>query len=162
MKQAFLKYVFLIALVSAVGAPLHGQANSSASLELPSSDDGLPGEGPLRRYDWFRNLWKERRSQWAARAEQDRGSVVLLGDSITQGWGEDFSAWFPGMKIANRGISGDTTRGVLIRMDADVLKLNPRATPAPPTCASSALSARPRACSTWARCWVAVNVILPM
>src|SRR5690606_31024805 len=71
--------------------------------------------------------WNERRSKWASRAEQDRGAVVLLGDSITQGWGEDFSAWFPGMKIANRGISGDTTRGVLIRMDVDVLKLNPRA-----------------------------------
>jgi len=53
--------------------------------------------------------------------------VVLLGDSITQGWGEDFSAWFPGMKIANRGISGDTSRGVLIRLQEDVLALNPQA-----------------------------------
>jgi lysophospholipase L1-like esterase len=52
---------------------------------------------------------------------------VLLGDSITQGWGEDFSAWFPGMKIANRGISGDTSRGVLIRLEEDVLALDPRA-----------------------------------
>ena len=28
-------------------------------------------------------------------------------------------------KVANRGISGDTTRGVLIRMEEDVLSLNP-------------------------------------
>ena len=52
--------------------------------------------------------------------------MVLLGDSITQGWGEDFSAWFPGMKIANRGISGDTSRGVLIRLKEDVLALDPQ------------------------------------
>jgi hypothetical protein len=30
------------------------------------------------------------------------------------------------MKIANRGISGDTTRGVLIRLEADVLALDPK------------------------------------
>jgi lysophospholipase L1-like esterase len=33
---------------------------------------------------------------------------------------------FPGIKTANRGISGDTTRGVLIRLQEDVLALNPR------------------------------------
>src|SRR5262249_9787335 len=48
-------------------------------------------------------------------------------DSITQGWGEDFSAWFPGMKIANRGISGDTSRGELVRLQGDVLDLEPEA-----------------------------------
>ncbi len=55
-----------------------------------------------------------------------KGSRVS-GDSITQGWGEDFSKRFPGMKIANRGISGDTTRGMLIRLQPDVLALNPTA-----------------------------------
>ena len=55
---------------------------------LPATDDGLPGAGPIRRYDWFQNLWRERRSAWARRREQDQGAVVFLGDSITQGWGE--------------------------------------------------------------------------
>jgi lysophospholipase L1-like esterase len=32
---------------------------------------------------------------------------------------------FPGVKVANRGISGDTTRGVLIRLEQDVLALQP-------------------------------------
>jgi hypothetical protein len=99
----------------------------AARFQIPATDVGLPGEGPIRRYDWFRQLWQTRRSQWANRVEQDRHAVVLLGDSITQGWGEDFSAWFPGMKIANRGISGDTSRGVLIRLEEDVLALAPRA-----------------------------------
>jgi len=100
---------------------------SNARWQIPATDDGLPGSGPIRRADWFRKLWSERRAAWAARAEQDQGGLVLLGDSITQGWGEDFSAAFPGVKIANRGISGDTSRGVLIRLKEDVLDLKPAA-----------------------------------
>lgn len=101
--------------------------NTESRVRLPDSDEGLPGAGPIRRYDWFRRLWQERRSAWLSRVQQDQNAVVFLGDSITQGWGEDFSGFFPGLKIANRGISGDTTRGVLIRMKEDVLSLQPRA-----------------------------------
>lgn len=102
-------------------------APADAKFQIPATDDGLPGTGPIRRYDWFRKLWSERRSAWHERAAQDHGAVVFLGDSITQGWGDDFSHHFPGMKIANRGISGDTTRGVLIRLQEDVLSLGPAA-----------------------------------
>ena len=63
----------------------------------------------------------------ASEREQDRGAVVFLGDSITQGWGGGLGAAFPGVKVANRGISGDTTRGVLIRLQEDVLALDPAA-----------------------------------
>jgi lysophospholipase L1-like esterase len=94
---------------------------------IPASDDGLPGAGPIRRYDWFRQLWEQRRSEWARTAAQDRHAVVFLGDSITQGWGGGLGAAFPGVKVANRGISGDTTRGVLIRLREDVLSLDPAA-----------------------------------
>jgi len=92
---------------------------------IPATDDGLPGTGPIRRYDWFKKLWLEKRNGWARRAEKDQGALVFLGDSITQGWGENLSGSFPGVKVANRGISGDTTRGVLIRLQEDVLALNP-------------------------------------
>lgn len=100
---------------------------AASPLEIPPTDDGLAGQGPIRRYDWFRNLWRDRRTAWAGRVEADQGAVVFLGDSITQGWGDDFTGWFPGVKIANRGISGDTSRGVLIRLKEDVLALNPKA-----------------------------------
>src|ERR1051325_6983559 len=116
-----------LAIVLSQAAPRAQDQPPPASFQIPASDDGLPGAGPIRRYDWFRKLWSERRAAWAARVEKDRGAVVLLGDSITQGWGEDFSGWFPGMKVANRGISGDTSRGVLIRMQEDVLALQPQA-----------------------------------
>lgn len=115
--------------VSSVGSQTDSAAPAPAELrfQIPAADDGLPGTGPIRRFDWFTKLWAQRRSAWAQQVQQDQGAVVFLGDSITQGWGDDLGNAFPGMKVANRGISGDTTRGVLIRLPDDVLVLNPRA-----------------------------------
>ena len=95
-----------------------------STLDLPSSSDGQLGVGPLRQADWFRDLWNAKRKTWSESVSADQKSVVLLGDSITQGW-PNLSGYFPGVKIANRGISGDTTRGMLIRLKEDVLSLNP-------------------------------------
>src|SRR5437660_4776019 len=125
MKSSSIIRLLLIALCLLLGGATPHAQEKPSQFQIPATDDGLPGAGPIRRYDWFRKLWTDRRTAWAARAEQDRNAVVLLGDSITQGWGEDFSACFPGMKIANRGISGDTSRGVLIRLQEDVLALHP-------------------------------------
>lgn len=91
---------------------------------IPETDAGLPGTGPIRRYDWFKNLWHSQRASWAERVQKEQNSIVFLGDSITQNWG-DVGSSFPGIKTANRGISGDTTRGVLIRLQ-DVFDLHPR------------------------------------
>jgi lysophospholipase L1-like esterase len=112
--------------LAAPGAPGEA-AQAPERYAIPASDAGLPGEGPIRRYEWFQNLWRERRSAWAGTVEQDRGAVVFLGDSITQGWGGGLGAAFPGIKVANRGISGDTSRGVLVRLAEDVLALAPAA-----------------------------------
>ena len=103
------------------------QTNPDASVAIPATDDGLPGTGPIRRYPWFQNLWLNKRSKWADEIAQDQGAVVFFGDSITQGWGGRLATHFPELKVANRGISGDTTRGLLIRVREDVLALNPGA-----------------------------------
>lgn len=100
-------------------------ATAASSLAIPATDDGLPGAGPIRRADWFQNVWRNRRTTFATNAEHNRGAVVFLGDSITQGWQDDFRGDFADMKVANRGISGDTTRGMLIRLQEDVLDLDP-------------------------------------
>tara|TARA_R110002049_G_scaffold50370_3_gene143049 strand:+ start:81863 stop:83239 length:1377 start_codon:yes stop_codon:yes gene_type:complete len=94
---------------------------------LPAEDADIPGAGPLRRHEWFQNRWTERREKFAKAAAQDKGAVVFLGDSITQGWTDDFRGVFAGMKVANRGIGGDTTRGMLLRLEEDVLSLDPAA-----------------------------------
>ncbi|MHA3775570.1 GDSL-type esterase/lipase family protein [Verrucomicrobiota bacterium sgz303538] len=86
----------------------------------------FPGDGPVQPGIWFRALWKQRRSDWAKSKDADQGAVVFLGDSITQGW-NTLAKDFPDLKVANRGISGDTTRGVLFRLKEDVLDVKPRA-----------------------------------
>ncbi len=53
------------------------------------------------------------------------GRVVFLGDSITDGWKLQQS--FPGKPYVNRGISGQTTPQMLVRMFPDVIKLQPSA-----------------------------------
>lgn len=89
-------------------------------------DEMMPGAGPVQRAPWFDKLWRERRIQWQNSLEQDTGAVVFLGDSITQGW-STLAGDFPEVKIANRGISGDTTRGVRYRLKEDVLDVKPAA-----------------------------------
>ena len=100
-------------------------AKEDSRFQIPATDEGLPGAGPIRRYDWFQGLWENKRSAWAKEVEARQGALVFLGDSITQGWGDDLKGAFGKTKVANRGISGDTTRGMLIRMKEDVLALKP-------------------------------------
>ncbi|MGA4644985.1 GDSL-type esterase/lipase family protein [Limisphaera sp. 4302-co] len=86
----------------------------------------LPGRGPVQKGDWFEKVWAQRRAEFRAGREADRGAIVFLGDSITQMW-TDLARCFPRWKVANRGISGDTTRGLLYRLQEDVLDLEPAA-----------------------------------
>ena len=53
------------------------------------------------------------------------GRVVFLGDSITEIW--NLARFFPGKPYVNRGISGQTTPQMLVRMFPDVIDLKPAA-----------------------------------
>jgi lysophospholipase L1-like esterase len=55
----------------------------------------------------------------------EKGRVVFLGDSITDGW--KLAQYFPGKPYVNRGISGQTTPQMLVRFYPDVLDLRPAA-----------------------------------
>ena len=114
-------------LLSTLPSLLAQEAASSVvdpKYALPTSDDGLPGAGPIRRKPAFQTSWGQRRMGWSKSVADDQKALVLLGDSITQGWGTRTEKEFPNVKIANRGIGGDTTRGMLIRID-DVIALQP-------------------------------------
>jgi lysophospholipase L1-like esterase len=51
-----------------------------------------------------------------------------MGDSITDVWPQErFGAFFPGKRYVSRGISGQTTPQMLVRMRPDVLNLKPKA-----------------------------------
>jgi lysophospholipase L1-like esterase len=53
------------------------------------------------------------------------GRVVFMGDSITDGW--KLAQYFPGKPYVNRGISGQTTAQMVVRMMEDVINLKPAA-----------------------------------
>jgi lysophospholipase L1-like esterase len=55
----------------------------------------------------------------------DAHRVVFMGDSITDFWALDQS--FPGKPYVNRGISGQTTPQMLVRMYPDAIDLKPAA-----------------------------------
>ena len=122
--------VAILLSLGASGAP--AGPSSAAPVQdrfaIPATDDGLPGAGPIRRYDWFQQLWRERRSDWASAVEQDQTAPSSSWATRSRRAGAEASARrSPASKVANRGISGDTTRGVLLRLEEDVLALDPAA-----------------------------------
>ena len=118
MRRFFLPQALCLLLLTSL------QAQDAGSFDIPQTDEGLPGAGPIRRYDWFQKLWIRKRSAWAREVDVKQGALVFVGDSITQGWGDNIGGAFDA-KVANRGISGDTTRGILLRLKEDVLSLKP-------------------------------------
>jgi lysophospholipase L1-like esterase len=96
-----------------------------ATKAAPIYDASVPGVGPIRNEDWFVKTWRDRRAQFAKQKAKQQRTLVFLGDSITQGWSDDFRGKFPNLNVANRGISGDTSRGLLARVEEDVLALDP-------------------------------------
>ncbi|HUP04195.1 MAG TPA: SGNH/GDSL hydrolase family protein, partial [Bryobacteraceae bacterium] len=55
----------------------------------------------------------------------DPKRVVFMGDSITDGW--RLEEYFPGKPYVNRGISGQVTAQMVVRMYPDVIALKPAA-----------------------------------
>jgi lysophospholipase L1-like esterase len=118
-------------LVLAAGLLLAGAQELSAQTpqdvsQYPTNTALLPGKGPAAKWNGLPKAWADRHAEWANTAANDHHAVVFLGDSITQIW-KSLPQDFPDLKVVNRGISGDTTRGVLYRMDSDVLSLDPKA-----------------------------------
>lgn len=59
-------------------------------------------------------------------AANEKVEIVFMGDSITQGWKDQHSSFFKPGRVG-RGIGGQTTPQMLIRMVPDVVDLKPRA-----------------------------------
>ena len=95
------------------------------ALAMPP-ENVFPGTGPLQMSPWFQKLWMLRRAEFSRNKEKEQRAVVFFGDSITQGW-SSAAQDFPKLQTLNRGISGDTSRGLRYRLKEDVLDLHPRA-----------------------------------
>ncbi len=131
--KKLLPFVSLAVLLAASHAaaqnpPALSAATVSAADPFWPADGKFDAKGRTSSWDGFRKKNAERRMQFAARKAQDQGAIVFVGDSITEGWHtleRDFADI--GVKVANRGIGGDTTPNLLYRLQEDVLDLHPRA-----------------------------------
>ncbi len=84
-----------------------------------------PAAEKRRREDW---AWLGRYSDDNARlkASGQPVGVVFVGDSITEGWRDKRPGFFANGRVC-RGIGGQTTPQMVLRMMADVVHLKPRA-----------------------------------
>jgi lysophospholipase L1-like esterase len=120
MKSPSTLNALLISALLSVASPL--VANEGPAPYPSQSDEASwPGVGPIRVGSWMED---NRMSFWSMR-EKDQGAVVFVGDSLIGGW-KGLGKAFPGLKVANRGVGGDVSRGTLFRFEEDVLDLNPR------------------------------------
>jgi len=122
MKSVFLKTSLAILFLAFMAPASFSDDSQSGPTPYPSKDSDWPGKGVIRKFNWMDG---NRAAFWKGR-EAGQGSIVFAGDSLTGGWKEIGKA-FPDLKVANRGIGGDTSRGLLFRFKEDVLDLNPKA-----------------------------------
>jgi lysophospholipase L1-like esterase len=126
MKIRFTTWIAALAVTFLSGSGLALAQTPEDVMLYPTNTALLPGRGAVSKWHGLAPTWASRQADFAKTAPNEHGAVVFLGDSITQGW-KSLAQDFPDLKVANRGISGDTTRGVLYRLDADVLSLDPKA-----------------------------------
>lgn len=121
---------FSVSLLAAIGsawaltASLSGAGTSPTPYPDAKNEAAWPGKGPIRVQGWM----KDNRAYFWTQREKDQGAVVFAGDSLMGGWSPKLlTEGFPGVKVANRGVGGDVSRGLLFRFREDVLDLKPKA-----------------------------------
>jgi lysophospholipase L1-like esterase len=116
----------LLVFVLSIGGPLRAQivqefkpakANCCLTSLAQNLADQLQDWNQLGRYNEDNERLKT--------LPRDPNRVVFLGDSITDGW--KLGQFFPDKPYVNRGISGQTTPQMLVRMFPDVINLQPAA-----------------------------------
>lgn len=112
----------VIALVASVPASALADVQQSAPTPYPTRTEEWPGTGVVRVFGWM----KENRTAFWSERDKKQHSIVFAGDSLTATW-KTLGADFAGAQVANRGIGGDVSRGLLFRFDEDVLALHPKA-----------------------------------
>lgn len=94
----------------------------SGPTPYPSKPEDWPGEGVIRVFGWM----KDNRNFFWTERDKRQGSIVFAGDSLTGNW-KTLDKDYAGVPVANRGIGGDVSRGLLFRFKEDVLALHPKA-----------------------------------
>ncbi len=106
------------ALLGVAGGIAVGALTAPAAAADDTAERRLHEDWP-----WLGRYAAENRRLIEARAKV---GIVFLGDSITEGWGSKRPNFFTPGRV-NRGIGGQTTPQMVLRVMADVVALRPRA-----------------------------------
>jgi lysophospholipase L1-like esterase len=100
---------------------------TSLLLQAEPADQPAPRK---KEYPWMSvAAWTSMHEAFLKRAKEGNVDVLFLGESITQGWGNN-AVWqqhYAPLKAANFGIGGDTTENVLWRIqNGEIEGLSPK------------------------------------
>jgi len=117
MRFFFLSFfsLFLTNLV-----PCNAQSNSENIIQKKV-------ENIIKDYDWGGLLKYKEENINLLSSVKPKSIIVLMGDSITEGWSYYDSEFLENNNLINRGYSGQTTSQMLLRFRKDVITLNPKA-----------------------------------
>lgn len=110
-RRAFMGHAIGAAAAGALAAPVPSAAEPGRTADQMAAD-----------WPW---LGRYADANAAVLASGQAVDSVWMGDSITEGWSRARPGWFPHGRI-NRGISGQTSPQMVLRMMADVVALRPR------------------------------------
>jgi lysophospholipase L1-like esterase len=111
------------AFIAACSVPFATAALAASPLDC--LDERTRALAERNQTDWAQlNRYRaDNEAQLSSKAHVD---VVFMGDSITEGWVSKSPAFFKAGRVG-RGISGQTTPQMLVRLRQDVIDLKPRA-----------------------------------
>ena len=84
-------------------------------------------EHVIKSHDWGGLLKYQEENFNLLKSNKTKSKIVLMGDSITEGWSNYDSEFLENNNLINRGYSGQTTSQMLLRFRNDVITLNPKA-----------------------------------
>ena len=119
-------FLFGAALLAA--APAHAQQPTDAAATKKAADEAYhQRQEYLLHNDWPNLQQYAAANQRLLAPQPGRPRVVIIGNSITEGWVKQDSAFFRGRtyEYVGRGISGQASGQTVVRFRADVLDLHP-------------------------------------
>ncbi len=125
MRTAGLCFIVMSAVLS--GEAAHAQLIEEFAPQRPAGCCLLSNATRLAEQlaDWNQLGHHHQANSELMRQPVPKDRVVFMGDSITDGW--RLAESFPGKLYVNRGIGGQTTAQMLVRMYPDVIALKPAA-----------------------------------
>ena len=114
MKRIALLLALCLVIVGAVGAWWH-------FVIIPEREEDEVNDFA----EFLKQYYKDKTASYEVEnATLGEVDVAFIGDSLTDGY--DLAQYYPDLSVINRGIGGDTTHGVLARLEVSVIEPAPK------------------------------------